>query len=61
VRLSIEEYNKLKTAKNLVKQYGISTFSEAAQKTIKNSAIGCYIHLGSQLIIEHFQQRFPKT
>ncbi|MBU1082587.1 MAG: hypothetical protein KKB59_19025 [Spirochaetes bacterium] len=61
VRLSKEEYDALKTAKNMAKQYGVSTFSETAQKTIKNGAMGCFIHLGAQLIIEHFQKHFPET
>ena len=61
MKLGEEEYNRLLEAKKQIKQHGISTFSESAQKTIKNGALGCCIHLGSQLIIEHLQKRFPET
>lgn len=56
MRLGEEEHNALKDVKKLLKLYGISTFSETAQKTIKNGAKGSCIHLGMQLVIEHFQK-----
>jgi len=54
VKLSDTEYKALLEAKELIKQHGISSLSTKAQQTIKNGALGCTIHLGSQLIIEHF-------
>ncbi|MFH1327781.1 MAG: hypothetical protein ABIH76_02865 [Candidatus Bathyarchaeota archaeon] len=58
VKLSDEELEKLLEAKKLVKLYGISTFSKKAQATLKNNALGDYVYLGSQLIIEHIKEHF---
>lgn len=55
VKLSDEEHEALLKAKKLVKQFGISGFSKEAQETVKNSDLGDYVHLGSLLIIEHFE------
>ena len=58
VKLSDEEYSTLLKAKKLVKLFGISTFSREAQATVKNNALGDYVYLGSQLIIEHVNKHF---
>ena len=56
VKLSDEEYEALLEAQKKIKLYGISTFSKAAQATVKNGSLGSYVHLGSHLIIEHFEE-----
>jgi len=60
IKLNDEEYQTLTNAQKEVKQHGISSFSQVAQTTVKDDALGSYVHLGSQLIIEHLQKRFPE-
>jgi hypothetical protein len=56
VKLNDEEYDALLRAKEVIRQWGISTFSKVAQSTVKDNALGSYIHLGSQLIVEHLER-----
>jgi len=56
VKVSEEEYQFLHEAKKIVKQQGIAKLSKKAQATLKDDALGSYIHLGSQLITEFYEK-----
>ena len=57
MKLSDEEYQLLLEAKKTVKEKGTTKLSEKAKATLTDDALGSYVHLGSQLIKEFYEEK----
>lgn len=57
VKVSEEELAAVAKVKKLVREHGCLRFSEKAQATLKDDALGSYIRLAAQVVIESIEEK----